>query len=583
MLFKELAKYLEKLEGTSSRISITKILADLFNKSSSEEIDKITYLVLGQLASAYEGIVFNMADKMVIRAISEAYRKDNKEVTQLYKKLGDLGEVACSLSKLTASKKTLPSKNPSVLEVYEKLLNTAGDEGENSQERKVKSLAELFSSLDFLSVRFVARIPLGKLRLGFSDKTVLDALSWMIKGDKSMKPLLERAYQVLPDVGLIAKKVKKEGLGKAVRNIKPVVGAPVLPMLAQRIKSPEEMIEKMGKVSVEPKLDGLRLSLHFKRDRGGSSAGQQGFTKAFTRNLNDNSWMFPELKEIGSYVKADNIILDCEAVGLDEETKQLANFQATMTRRRKHEIGNTLKKVGIKFFVFDILSKDGENLMRKTYLERRRVLESTIEPGKNFKIVDYELTSDPKKIEDIYKKDTMSGYEGIMVKKADAFYVPGRTGWRWVKMKQVEKAASKLADTLDLIVMGYSLGKGKRVGFGVGQFLAGVKDGRKVKTTTKVGTGLTDERFREIKERLGKLEVKDKPKVYEIHKNYTPDYWVKPSLVVEVAADEITKSPTHSAGLALRFPRLIRFRDDKSPNEATTLGELNELFKIQKE
>lgn len=168
-----------------------------------------------------------------------------------------------------------------------------------------------------------------------------------------------------------------------------------------------------------------------------------------------------------------------------------------------------------------------------------------------------------------------------MVKRLTARYIPGRTGWRWVKMKEAEESAAKLADTLDLVVMGYTRGKGKRAGFGVGQFLAGIRDKGKIKTVTKVGTGLTDERFRELNKRLEGISIREKPRNYEVHKNLEPDIWVEPKLVVEIAADEITKSPTHTAGLALRFPRLIKFRDDKSPNEATTLTELKDLARLQ--
>ncbi len=416
---------------------------------------------------------------------------------------------------------------------------------------------------------------MGKLRLGFSDKTIIDALSWMVTGDKSESSKIEKAYQVLPDVGLLAQKIKEEGVVKTVKNIAPVVGVPVLPMLAQRIKSPTEMIDKMDDVSVEPKLDGLRLSIHFKDEK-------EPVIKAFTRNLKDNSWMFPELAQMKKYINADSVILDCEAVGLDEATKQMANFQTTMTRRRKHEIEETLAKVGIEFFCFDILSKNGKSLMDETYEKRRDELEKTINPGGPFKIVDFEKTTDPKRIAEICKAKIDSGLEGIIVKKLSSNYVPGRTGWRWVKMKQDESSESKLADTVDAIVMGYTLGKGKRADFGLGQFLVGVKDGETIKTTTKIGTGLTDEQFRELKKRLTPLEVSEMPSEYEVHKNYTPDFWVKPSLIVEIGADEITKSPTHSSGLALRFPRLINFRDDKSPKEATTTKELQSLFELQK-
>jgi DNA ligase-1 len=291
--------------------------------------------------------------------------------------------------------------------------------------------------------------------------------------------------------------------------------------------------------------------------------------------------MFPELTKISEQIKAKAVILDSEAVGLDEETKQMANFQATMTRRRKHEIEKTLQKIRIEFFVFDLLSKDGENLMNKSYQERRKELEKVVKPGKILKLVDYEITKDPKRINELFREKVKEGYEGVIVKKADAPYVSGRTGWRWVKMKQEETSAAKLVDTVDALVMGYTLGKGKRARFGVGQFLVGIKKGEKYLTTTKIGTGLTDEQFREMSKRLKKLRTGEKPKEYEVHKNYTPDYWVMPSLVVEIAADEITVSPTHTAGLALRFPRLVRLRDDKSPEQATTLAEVEKLYRLQ--
>src|SRR3989339_1878295 len=499
MLFKELSIFLERLEKTASRIEITKILAELFKKTPAEEIDKVCYLVLGGLAPSYEGLILNIAEKMMFRVLSKAYHKDISEVIKIYKEKGDLGHVAFSLAKTSVGRL-------SVTQVHSELMKVAKEGGEGSQERRVEILANLLKSLDPLSSKYASRVPVGRLRLGFSDKTVLDALSWMQERDKSLKPLLEKAFQVLPDVGFLAREVKAKGIKKACKAVIPVVGIPVLPMLSQRIKSPTEMIEKMGEVDVEPKLDGLRILIHFVRGK---------FVKAFTRNLNETSHMFPELTKIAKFVNCDSVIFDCEAVGLDEKTKMMANFQTTMTRRRKHDIGEISKKVSIDFYIFDIISKN-----------RKRIKE---------------------------------GYEGIMVKRVNSGYIPGRTGWRWVKMKQGEEAKGKLADTMDVVVMGYTVGRGKRVSFGVGQFLVGVRDRDRVLTTSKIGTGLTDEEFREIERRLKKLISKDKPKEYEVHKNYTPDYWVTPSLVVEIAADEITKSPTHTAGIALRFPRLVKF------------------------
>lgn len=566
MKIESFSKYLEKLEKTASRNEITQILADLFRQVSEKEIDKVIYLSLGTLAPSYRGIIFNIADQMMIRAIALSYDTTVEKVKSLYKQKGDLGEVSYELSGKTVT-------NLTVSEVYEILVNLAQESGEGSQERRVEKLAQLLKSIDSLSAKFVTRIPLGKLRLGFSDLTMIDALSWFEKGDKSAKGDLTGAYQVLPDIGYLAKRVKEFGIEKATYNPKPVLGIPVAPMLAQRLNSPEEMIKKMKEVSVEPKFDGLRVQIHWK----GKVMG------VFTRNLHDISDMFPELNNLGEHIKdVKEVIFDAEAIGIDDKTKALLDFQTTMNRRRKHDIAEIAARIPIKFYVFDCLYKDGESLMNTSYVKRKEYLKKIVKTGDLLRVVEGVKTTDPSVIDNLYKEKLGDGLEGIIVKRMDSNYVPGRTGWRWVKMKQVESASGKLTDTVDGVVMGYSVGKGKRAGFGLGQFLVGVKDGEKIKSTTKVGTGLTDEQFRQLKEKLEKLTVAQMPKEYEVSKILTPDYWVTPELVVEIAADDITKSPNHTAKFALRFPRLVNFREDKLAKDATTIKELEEMYKLQK-
>ncbi len=572
MKFATFSSYLSRLEMTASRLDMTEILAELLNYSSELDIHYVVNLLLGRLAPQYEGIIFNVAEKMMLQVIAEAYGLPLTEVQSQYKQVGDLGEVAHILAgEQTQSTK---QKQLTVVQVFNQLKEVALDDGEGSQERKVSSLARLLSSLDPMSSRYVVRIPLGKLRLGFSDKTVLDGLSWMERGDKSGKKLLDRVYEVHPDVGELAKQVKIYGIEKATQRPTPIVGVPVLPMLAQRLKSPKEMIEKMGEVVVEPKLDGLRILIHYVR-------GQKGFVKAFTRNLNETSWMFPELASIGDELKANKVIIDCEAVGVDEKRKTLANFQQTMTRRRKHQIAKAATAIPIQFFAFDLIYKDGKSYMNESYINRRRVLENTIHPKQVMRIVDATITAQSGRIRELNKEKQEEGLEGIIVKQTGSTYVSGRTGWRWVKMKESETSVAKLADTLDCVVMGYTQGKGKRTQFGIGQFLAGVVDHNRIVTVTKVGTGLTDDQLADMKKRLKKLEVTQKPQEYEVVKGLIPDFWVTPDLVVELAADEVTKSPKHTSGYALRFPRLVKFRDDKLFSQATTLQELKQLFTLQ--
>jgi len=272
MKFKELSEYLEKLENTPSRNEMTKVLADLLAKSGVDDIEDVVNLSLGQLAPSYKGIVSNIAERMMIQILAKAYGRDSGGVLGMYKKSGDLGDTAYDLC-------DFQGKNLEVKEIHERLIKIASEEGGGSQDRKRDNTADLLRDLDKLSNKYVVRITLGKLRLGFSDKTILDALSWMENGDKSAKKELDNAYHVLPDVALLSSKVKKYGIEKATKDANPVVGIPVLPMLAQRIKSPKEMIEKMNEVSIEPKLDGLRILIHYK-------AGKKGYVKADTRNMN---------------------------------------------------------------------------------------------------------------------------------------------------------------------------------------------------------------------------------------------------------------------------------------------------------
>lgn len=561
MLFSKFSQYLEKLEKTPSRLEITAILKDLFKETTVSEIKEVTYLSLGILAPNYESVLLNLAEKMVARAIAIAYSKDLEEVTKLYKETGDLGDVAEKLALITNHQSLI-----TVSEVFQKLVAIANDSGEGSQEAKISKFAELLKNLDPLSVRYVARIPVGKLRLGFSEKTILDALE-----------IDDTAYNIRPDIGYVAEMAKSQKLSA----INPVVGVPVVPMLAARLNSTTEMITKMGEVSVEPKFDGLRIFIHFRRNANPETSSGSDFIKIFTRNMNAiDINTFPELLEVGKYITADEVILDTEAVGLDPERQMFVDFQKTVSRRRKHEIEKNSTEIPLQFQVFDMLLIDGKSLINVPYIERRKEIEKVVINGELLRVDENTITKDSEVIKKLHEKYLKMGLEGVVVKKTNGKYVSGRTGWNWVKMKEEEGQEGRLSDTLDCIVMGYWRGLGKRAQFGLGKILVGIKDGDAVRTLTKVGTGLTEDMLVDIRKRLDKLESKEKPKDYEASKDLIPDVWAIPKLVVEVTADSISKSTKHSLGLSLRFPRFLKIREDKGLNEATTLEELKNIAKL---
>ncbi len=596
MKFRRLAEYFEKIEKTASRLEMTRLLAELFKEVRPEEIDLAVYLSLGMMRPKFEGIEFNLAEKMMLRVVSVAYKVELKKVAEEFKKTGNFGESIRSLNSVKENQglndihHSEIDKRLTVAQVYKRLLDVAVDEGQGSQERKINSMAKLIQELDNLSAQFVVRIPINNLRLGFSDMTILDALSWMAKGDKSLRPELERAFNVCADIGEIAQVFKESGL-KGISKIKARIGVPIRPAKSERLPSADKIVEKLEVFGVEGKWDGLRVQIHYDKGKymqlGGQedlfgSKGQQKFVRIFSRNLDNMTQMFPEIAKAVAELAVKSVILDGEAVAYDPKTGKLLGFQDTVTRKRIHGVGQKAEEVPIKVFVYDILFLDGKMVMGKSFRERRKMLEKIFCKAKSdtLELAEQEIVADVKRLRELMTKYLKMGLEGVMCKKLTTAYQAGARNFNWVKLKKATEG--ELVDTIDCVVMGYYSGKGKRTGFGVGAFLVGVTDGEKIGSIAKIGTGLTDEQWRELKTKSEKCKTKEKPQEYLVDKNLEPDVWLKPELVTEILADEITKSPIHAFGLALRFPRLVNFRDDKNLSEATSKQELERLFKMQK-
>lgn len=590
MKFKELSIFLEKLEKTASRNDMILILSDLFKTVPAEAFDHVMYLLQGRVVPLYVNLEFGMADKMILRAVARAYNVDDAKVTSEFKKIGDPGETAEKLSAEHTAKAHL-----TVTQVFHALKEVAETNGAGSVEKKIEILSDLFQNLDPLSVRFVARIPVARLRLGFSDMTVLDSLSWMLTGDKKLRVEIERAYNIRPDLGFIGKTIKEKGI-KGLESVKPAVGTPILMARAERLSSGKEIIDKIGECAVEPKFDGFRLQAHFD-----SSQKKGERVKLFTRNLEEVTFMYPDVAGgIEDQIKAKTAIFEGEAIAYNPKTGEYLPFQLTSQRKRKYDIEEMAQKIPLKYMVFDLLYINGENMIPQPYTKRRSQFEHLIKAGDVLYPAEEKIFTDGKEIENYFDKCIADGLEGILAKKLDGSYQAGARGWSWIKLKRSYQ--SKLDDTIDCVVMGYFYGRGKRTSFGIGAFLIGIYDEKQDKfvTIAKVGTGLTDDEWRELAKRGDTLKSKEKPVLYDVDKWLEPDVWVKPEIVVEIRADELTRSPVHTAGrvmkpsksgsafdvdvpgYALRFPRLEKFRDDRKPEDATTLTEVEEIFKKQK-
>jgi len=590
------SEYLNTLESTSSRLEITATLSSLLKELQTDEIRPACYLLQGQLLPQYSGLEFQIAVKTIMKVLARLLpeipneagtlfgevdlTKAEKEVEKTYKVIGDLGKVASNIVEQRTGQGKGATGKLSVSEVYAQLLEIAQDSGAQSQQRKQDKVVALFEQLDALSAKFVVRILLGRLRLGFSDMTIMDALSWAMCGDKSEREMLEAAYQRRADIGKLAAEylqqhdpVIRHALLLEQYTIE--LGVPVVPALCQRLNSATEIIEKMTEVIAEPKYDGLRVQIHFRKGDDGKS----GLMRTFTRNLEESSAMFPELDDVAKRLKCDACILDGEAIGYDPKTGNLIPFQQTIQRKRKHGVAEKAAEIPIRFYVFDLLYLNGKNLIDLPLTDRKAILDTLFVDDEVLVHTESVTTKDPVKLKLFHEEMLAEGLEGIVMKQSSSGYQSGRKGWSWVKMKEAEGKTGKLSDTLDVTVMGYYMGRGKRAEFGIGAFLVGVIDEKtqQVLTLAKIGTGLTDETLAEVKKRCDALLVEEQPPAYVVHKMLIPDRWCAPELVVEVAADELTTSPIHSAGQALRFPRFMKFRDDKSWDESTTVEELKSI------
>jgi len=567
MRFQELTAVFEQLEKTSSGNAMRKILSDLFRRVSKDEIDKVCYMTLGQIASEYADIVIGMAEKMVLKAVAEASGRDEGPVVALYKKRGDIGIVA---EELVGRKR----KELTVKDVFETLHRIASASGAGSQEKKISLLAELLKNASAREARYIARIVQGNLRLGVGDKTVLDALCITFTGSKEAKKQVEHAFSICPDIGIIAKTIATKGLA-GIKNIGVQLGRPVQSMLCQRIKDLHEVGEKIGyPVVVEEKYDGERIQVH----KDGNKI------VLFSRRLENITAQFPDVVDaVRRAVKARKCVLDSEVMPVDEKGN-LLKFQVLMQRRRKHEVEKFVKRIPVALFVFDALSLEGKSLLKEAYAKRYAFLQKTVKENKDIKLALRKVCTDADCIEELFQQTVERGGEGVVIKNLKGTYEAGVRGWNWVKWKP--EYVKGLRDTFDLVVVGAYRGRGRRAGtYGALLCAAYNNTSDRFETFCKLGSGFTDKNLAELPGKLKRYEAGSKPARLEVTKFMMPDVWFTPAIVLEVTGAEITRSPNHTCGvqkgqgLALRFPRFLRYRPEKKPEQATTVREIVRMAK----
>jgi DNA ligase 1 len=569
MLFDRLVKVYQELEDTASGNELRKILAGLFSEVKPEEIAKISYLTLGRISSDYSGIVLGLAEKTVIKAIAKVGGISESKAKVILNETGDIGLAAEKILK-KKPQTLIPMDKLTVIDLFSTLHKITTMSGSGSQDVKMNLLVNILQKASPAGAKYLSRIVLGTLRLGVAEMAVLDSLSIAFTGDKKNKEILENAYNICPDLGIIAETLAIKGI-KSVEKINIQVGRPIKMMLAQRIGSLDELSKKMpGKVSVEGKYDGERIQAHYDKN---------GLVSLFSRRLDTNTSQFPDLvkyikEQIGLKNKKD-FIVEGEVLAIDSKGNPLP-FQTLMQRRRKHDIEKYVKDVPVQFKIFDILYFDGKQFFDEPYQKRIDLLKKIVHENKNIKIADRIETDNIAKINLFFSNMLKSGYEGIMIKSLSGTYQAGVRGWNWIKWKK--EYVTEMVDTFDLVIVGAFYGRGRRSGV-YGALLCAVYNAKEdtFETVCKLGTGLTDEVLASIPKTLEPFKIDHKPARLQIKKEMIPDIWFTPELVVEVLAAELTKSPFHSAGVALRFPRFLKFRDDKKAEQATTKKELNEI------
>jgi len=578
MKFSILSDSLEKMELTSKRLELTDILVELLKKTPIETMSKIIYLIQGKLRPNFEGVEIGIAEKLVIRAISKSSGSTIKKIESDYNDGGDLGKTAANILK-EKTQTTFAAETITLERVYDTLLKISKLEGKGSQDMKIKYISSLLNDATPIESKFILKILLGTLRLGIAENTVMDALAIAFTNKKENRGLVENAYNVSSDLGLVSEILSQEGI-EGILKFKVSMFSPIRPMLADRVKSEQEALKKIeNEFAAEYKLDGERAQIHKKNNK----------IILFSRSLENITEYYPDIVEkISESINVDEGIFEAEIVAINENTGDFLPFQELMHRRRKYKLEKAVSDYPITVNFFDILYFNGNNCLDEPYQERRRKLKNIIKENNFAKLIPMSIVKNEDDISDIIENSINSGCEGLMLKVLTAPYRAGSRGSNWLKLKR--EYQNELGDSLDLVVIGAFFGRGRRTGkYGTLLLATYNSDSDIFPSICKVGTGFSDESLDQLFQILSnKVILKKNPRV---DSSMDADIWFEPELVIEIVASEITLSPIHKTGLdyirkntgfALRFPKFTgKIRTEKMAEDASTDEEVMALYKNQ--
>jgi DNA ligase-1 len=550
--FRDLAELCERLEGMTRRIPAINLVADFLRKLEAEEVEPAVLMILGRPFPKWSQQTLDVSWATLSEIIRRITGVKWKVFMEAFNQTGDVGSAtkivfeSCKVRRQAV----LFEKPLTILEVRRSFDAIAETVGAGSREKKERLIEALLSLASPLEAKYLVKIFIGEMRTGFHEGLMEQAVS---KAFQIPLEDIKRVSMVLGDVGTVASLIKTEGK-EALSKIGFKVFRPVRLMLAQMANDVTEAIkEHGGKTALEHKLDGARVQIHKQGDD----------VRIFSRRLTDVTKSLPEIADIvRREIKAHEAIVEGEVIAIDSEGHPIP-FQHLMRRfKRIHEIEDVAETVPVKLYLFDILFLNGESLISLPYLQRRQIL---VENAGKITLTKQIITDSVEEAEGFLKEAIDSGHEGLIAKRLNSEYTPGIRGKHWLKIKPV-------LEPLDLVIVAAEYGYGRRRGRLSDYYLA-ARDSEtgEFLVVGKTFKGLTDSEIMEMTKRLKELAIKEEyRKVFVI-----------PKIVVEVAYNEIQKSPRYKCGMALRFARITRIGEDKTPEEADTIQKVREIYQKQ--
>ena len=543
------AELCQRVEGVSGSLEKVDLVAAFLKNLDDDELAVASGFIVGDLFSPSLDLVMGVGPSILYEAMARACGCSTERISDMLRATGDPGLVASAAvdkKKPIGFAAFIKDEPLSIKEVYQRLVAVARASGKGSQDAKVKNLQYLFSQATPLEAQYIARLAIEDMRIGIGEGGVRDAIAQAFSQDASK---VERAYNLTNDIGLVAVNARKGTLA----DLSVLINHPIKMMLAQVGEGISASMQELGSAAIEWKYDGARVQIHKDGKR----------VRIFSRRLEDVTRSLPEIVRLAQEVRADKAILDGEVVAIGKDSRPLA-FQEILKRfRRKYNVEKQAKETPLHLFLFDLIYLDGQSTVDLPLTRRRELLEGIADPSI---LADQVISDSVQKAEEIYHQALEKGHEGLILKNSMSVYAPGKRGKNWLKIKPV-------METLDLAVIGAKWGEGRRASF-LGSYRLACLD----EATSKlldigwVATGLTDEALAELTELFRELILVQNGMEVEL----------KPAVIFEVAYEEIQKSQSYSSGYALRFPRLVRVRDDKSLEEADSLERVESLYRVQR-